>query len=168
VPSSTAVNWAANLTNGLYGAVIGGLVAALTAWGVFMATKRLEQQRTTELEARDATRSLILESRLLATSILDNWDEATVLRVRGEQLRLRIMFAAYVPAIASVDLGFASKLDSLIDDLYQRIDRIPADRTSEEGQARVAEVGDAFGRFVLALSGWLAKRRPVVSTRSAS
>ncbi|MFG6192289.1 hypothetical protein [Nonomuraea sp. JJY05] len=44
--------WWGNLLQGALSAVIGGIVAAITAWAVVMATRRYERQAALEIEAR--------------------------------------------------------------------------------------------------------------------
>lgn len=44
--------WVANLLQGALSAVIGGIVAAMTAWAVVAATRRHERQAALEIEAR--------------------------------------------------------------------------------------------------------------------
>jgi hypothetical protein len=44
--------WWANLLQGALSAVIGGIVAAITAWGVVVATRRHERRVALEIEAR--------------------------------------------------------------------------------------------------------------------
>ncbi|GAA5057586.1 hypothetical protein HNP84_000524 [Thermocatellispora tengchongensis] len=71
--------WWANLLQGALSAVIGGIVAAITAWAVVTATRRHERRAALEIEARTSAIEFFL---LLAdidtqlTKALDN--QATV------------------------------------------------------------------------------------------
>lgn len=53
--------WWPNLLQGAVSAVIGGVVAALTAWGVVIATRRHERRLDIEREARTAALNLLFE-----------------------------------------------------------------------------------------------------------
>ncbi|WP_157254715.1 hypothetical protein [Nonomuraea typhae] len=67
--------WWANLLQGALSAIIGGVVAAVTAWGVVAATRRHDRRTLLEVEARNAAIELFVmlaEIDTKLTQALDN------------------------------------------------------------------------------------------------
>ncbi|WP_157255171.1 hypothetical protein [Nonomuraea typhae] len=67
--------WWPNLLQGAFSAIIGGVVAAITAWGVVVATRRHDRDTLLEIEARNAAIELFVMLAELDTKLtqaLDN------------------------------------------------------------------------------------------------
>ncbi|WP_157548834.1 hypothetical protein [Nonomuraea candida] len=71
--------WWANLLQGALSAIIGGIVAAMTAWGVVVATRRHERRVALEIEARTSAIEFFVLLADIDTQLTRSLDNGTAL-----------------------------------------------------------------------------------------
>jgi hypothetical protein len=154
------MGWWQDLLNGLIGAVVGGLVAAGAAWGVFLGTNARELRRTDELDARRAATDIIKA----AGPFLSTLSQASKSRSLAEAASARATYTTDVtsnlPAILRVDEAFGKKIIQRLDAQMATLDNMRICRsrwmpTLKEYQ----ELSNAIGTLNGEIGFWIRGRK---------
>ncbi|MFB4278470.1 hypothetical protein ACBJ59_24490 [Nonomuraea sp. MTCD27] len=178
------MDWWANLLQGGISAVIGGIVAALTAWAVVAGTGRQAHRQALIIDARNAARTLIRDTEALMRAVM-RLSRSPERRDRREWLlqldEARVAFfnscAVNIATIAAVDEGFEQRLFRLMNEIHEEMTGFKPpwmhSRSWRGAQRRMAGRPDPerrtprfetlTGTLVEELTMWLAGRRPVPS-----
>ncbi|GAA4588621.1 hypothetical protein GCM10023194_40760 [Planotetraspora phitsanulokensis] len=158
---SSEIDWWPNLLQGALSAVVGGVVAAVTAWAVVSITGRQVRRQAAHDRAIAAAQALIQESQFLiaAVEMVEPWRRWTSrerqyqrLRVAGTRFSTRAML--YKSIITAVDPDFGRRLDELLDPLHsvRPMYGEGAKRWSTEDGMRLIQAGDLF---IFQTRGWI-------------
>jgi hypothetical protein len=130
--------WWANLLQGAVSAVIGGLVAALTAWAVVSATRRHERRFAVEREARAAALRLFVLLGEIQSSLIRTAKEGTALpRITDSRDWALIVLTAEV-AMFSLGRQTGARFSHAIGDLRRALEPIEGKQNPDHGQAERA------------------------------
>jgi hypothetical protein len=153
--------WWPNLLQGAVSAVIGGLVAALTAWGVVAATRRHERRLDIEREARTAALNLLFELGGIGMKLTQvAKDGATLPRITDSREWGLPVFAAEV-AMFSLDQKAGSRFSQAIGDLRRALEIIEGvDKPERASVERAVRAYDAVADFLADSLMWGRHRRP--------
>ena len=115
-----AVDWWANLFQGALSAMLGGAVAALTAWGVVTATGRQLRRQAARSNALSAAQGAIEEMQIFFASVqsTEPWKRRVSVSKRQQQLlvagtRFLTRTTAHMATIAAIDREFAERMTEL-------------------------------------------------------
>ncbi|MEV4020622.1 hypothetical protein AB0J35_60115 [Nonomuraea angiospora] len=133
------IDWWANLLQGAVSAMLGGVVAALTAWGVVKATKRNERKLARELDARVAARELIVELNELINKIAEGeWvgSRRAVKELSKKVFVMWLLHAADLKGFGSDGRIIGNKLVSLAEEF----ELLATDAEQDAGRERAIEI----------------------------
>lgn len=149
--------WWPNLLQGAVSAVIGGVVAALTAWAVVSATRRHDRRFAIEREARTAALNLFVLLGEIQTNLTRAAEEGVAvprLTSSGEW-GLNVLTAEV--AIFSVDAKTGARFSQAIGDLRRAIE--PIEGIANPDPALIGRALSAWQALVDQLAEWLMKGR---------
>lgn len=156
-----STDWWANLLQGALSAVVGGLVAALTAWAVVMGTNRHERRHTAQQNAVSAAQAALAEIDILFTSVLAirPWKHRIIdgewkRELNAANSRFLIRTRGHRAVIRSIDMAFADRMDDLRMAIIKAAPHDEDDHVRWRGQdaGRFFEAGQ---RFIHEISQWL-------------
>ncbi|HEU5403159.1 MAG TPA: hypothetical protein VFU86_17515 [Terriglobales bacterium] len=157
---AVCMGWWQVLLGGAVGAVIGGLVAAGAAWGVFIATNRRELRRTDELDARRAATDIIKA----AGPFLSTLSHASKSRSLAEAAAARATYTtdvtANLGAILKVDEAFGTQIIERMTTQMAILDgmRIRGSRWMPT-EAEYASLATAIGTLNGEIGSWIRGRK---------
>lgn len=162
---SNNVDWWANLLQGALSAAIGGMVAAVTAWGVVIATGRQIRRQATKTNAIAAAQAAIAEMQLLfaAVQTIQPWKrhvlrDQWLMRMNIAGTRFFTRTVAHQATIAAFDPPFAERVAELrraIGNEGFRVDRARRWRDTEAEEFFAVTQG-----FVREVRVWLQETGP--------
>ncbi|MGH3801837.1 MAG: hypothetical protein ACRDTD_17230 [Pseudonocardiaceae bacterium] len=125
--------WWGNLLQGAVSALIGGVVAALTAWGVVSATRRHDRRVAIEREARSAALNLFVLLGEIQTTLTRAANSGSVLprTTQGKEWALTVLTAEV--AMFSLDRETGACFSQAIGDLRRALEPIEAVANPDPG-----------------------------------
>ncbi|MCA2229036.1 hypothetical protein [Nonomuraea aurantiaca] len=149
--------WWGKLLQGALSAVIGGVVAAVTAWAVVLASRRYERRAALEVEARTCAIDFFLLLADIDTQLTHAIDNGTVLAyITNSKPWISGALKAEI-AMFSVDRDLGNRFSQLTGDLRRSLELAEgADPPKEE---LVAAAMAALQRLSDHLADWLMRGR---------
>ncbi|MGW3347149.1 hypothetical protein ACWDA3_27935 [Nonomuraea rubra] len=120
------VDWWANLLQGALSAVVGGVVAAVTAWAVVRLSAHQAHRQSLRVEARTSARDLVLATLTLNQQVIMLWRQTG--RIKRQQWLMELdhattgfffSFMMHEATITAVDPAFAQRLAEIREGLSQ-------------------------------------------------
>ncbi|MGN9784933.1 hypothetical protein ACTMTF_26115 [Nonomuraea sp. ZG12] len=122
------MDWWANLLQGAISAVIGGVVAALTAWAVVAGTGRQAHRQALVIDARNAARTLIQDTEKLMRSVMrlarvpgPRDQREWLLQLDEARITFFNRYVIHMATIQATDEKFALRLSELMDQIYEEM-----------------------------------------------
>ncbi|WP_031488151.1 hypothetical protein [Streptomyces bicolor] len=161
---SGSTDWWANLLQGALSAMIGGLVAAVTAWAVVTFTNRHARRHAAQQNAVSAAQAALAEIDVLFTSVLaikpwkrrlfgDDWKS----ELNAANSRFLIRMKGHQAVIASVDTAFADRVNELRTAMIEAAPHSEDDHERWRGQD-ASNFFEAGQRFIREITQWLESR----------
>ncbi|HEV2779992.1 MAG TPA: hypothetical protein VGX25_11410 [Actinophytocola sp.] len=138
-------------------AVIGGMVAALTAWGVVSATRRHDRRFALEGEARDAAIKLFLMLIEIQPSLMQTVKEGTPQPRRTDTRDWALIVLTAEIAMFSLDRERGAEFSQAIGDYRRALEPIEGVPNPDRGQAERAMA--AARKLIELLADWLMEGR---------
>jgi hypothetical protein len=155
-----------NVMQGLASAVVGGIVAALTALLVVWLTRRGQQRLADELDARQSARALLERIReLVAHGLEDAVRGRDVQTSRSLHIDFKLAMSTYTPAIESIDpVAFSRDIRPLIDLADHNLGSLAGLKVGKQQRQNEAEdigalLGDSMRTLIAQLSKWQLERQ---------
>lgn len=154
------MSWWEVLLSGTLGAVVGGLVTAGAAWGVFIATNRRELRRTDELGARRAGAAIVRASGPFLAALGHASSTRSAIEAAAARVAYNAEVTSNLPAILKVDEAFGTEV---IEKLSAHVDRLDAMKIRGSKWLPTAQQIDELSKEIGTMNGeigfWIRGRR---------
>lgn len=149
--------WWANLLQGGVSAVVGGVVAALTAWAVVSATRRHERRFAVEREARGAALNLFVMLGEIQTSLTRTATEGVTLPRTTDSRDWALTVLTAEVAMFSLGQEVGARFSQAIGDMRRALEPLEGMENPDPAQAERA--ASAWRTVADLLADWLMQGR---------